>query len=578
MLIISLTSFPARIDSVTVVINSLLKQTYKADKIILWLGKDQFPNHDKDLPDDLLDLCKKGLEIQYVKDIRSYTKLIPALQKYPDATIITVDDDIVYGCHMVEKLVREHKKHPQDILCHRITKFSYEKGKFYTTVGGHDYWRGASYLNKLTGVGGVLYPPHCLHREILDEKLFKDLAPTNDDLWFWCMAVLNGTGIRVVKRPEYVLHYVPNTQEVGLCQINDNGPKLFWVQLNNLLNYYPEFKNKLIAEQKKHLFYSVNLPNGRRHYWLFNVKILSWRFKKKSDPNKKYDAIYAKRFKKLTVKEIKYILKYQFKRCFGYDLDIDNPKTFNEKIQWLKLYYQNPLLTVCADKVAVREYVKNTIGEKYLVPVLGIYDNVKDIDFDKLPDKFALKVNWGSGQNIIVTDKSKLDIKDARNKLKEWMKPKGNHYFNFLEWAYKNIPPKIIAESFIESEKDLVDYKFCCYNGHFENGFIATNRALGHEKLRFNWVDRNFKQLPFERGYPAAEKLIQKPKQWNEMIKLAETLAKPFPFVRVDLYVNDNEIKFGEMTFYPGNGMEKFTPPEWDSKLGELIDLPNKVI
>lgn len=143
----------------------------------------------------------------------------------------------------------------------------------------------------------------------------------------------------------------------------------------------------------------------------------------------------------------------------GYELDLDNPSSFNEKIQWLKLYYKDPLITKCCDKVSVREYVKNKIGEEYLIHCLGIFLKPEEINFDILPNKFIIKVNWGSGQNIIVNDKNKLNINEVIYTLNKWMQNKCNHYYNFLEWGYKDINPKIIIEEYIENEGGLMDYK-----------------------------------------------------------------------------------------------------------------------
>ena len=139
-------------------------------------------------------------------------------------------------------------------------------------------------------------------------------------------------------------------------------------------------------------------------------------------------------------------IKKQFKEALGYELNLENPKTYNEKLQWLKLYYHNPLMTKCADKYLAREYIKEKIGEEYLVPLIGVWDKVEDIDFNSLPKQFVLKVNWGSGQNIIVKDKSKLNIEETKNKLNGWLKPFSNHYYYSYEWQYKDIEPKIICE------------------------------------------------------------------------------------------------------------------------------------
>lgn len=315
----------------------------------------------------------------------------------------------------------------------------------------------------------------------------------------------------------------------------------------------------------------IKHQNGKREIYLFGKKVFSYKKKRKAT---KYDEIYARRFDGLTQEEIRYCLEVQFERMCGYKLNLDNPQTFNEKIQWLKLYYRNPLMTKCADKVGVREYIKEKIGEEYLVPIIGVYNSVDEIDFDTLPNKFVMKVNWGSGQNIIVTDKSKLDIKEAKEKLNNWMKLENNHYYNHFEWCYKNIQPKIVVEEFLDFESDLIDYKIMCYNGEPQNLFTCSERNAG---LKVTFFDLNWKRLPFTRKYPSSSIDIKKPIFFDEMLQIARKLAEPFPFVRVDFYCVKNKLYIGEMTFFPGAGHEKFAPVEWDYKLGNMINLPKKV-
>lgn len=319
------------------------------------------------------------------------------------------------------------------------------------------------------------------------------------------------------------------------------------------------------------IFKKERFPNGRRHIYFFNIKIFSYRRKRELS---KYEQIYARRFNGLTPDEIRYCIEEQFKSQVGYVPNLDAPKTFNEKLQWLKLYYRNPLMTKCADKVAVREYIKEKIGEQYLIPCIGVWDNPNDIDFDKLPDKFVLKVNWGSGQNIIVKDKSKLNIRETRRQLAKWMRPESNHYFMSFEWCYKDIKPKIIAEEYIEQmDGNLLDYKIFCNDGEPNFLFVAIDR---NKDLRFNFYDLDFKQLPFKQYYENSNKAIKKPKQFQEMLDVSAILSKGFPHCRVDFYILDNKLYFGEITFYHFNGMKKFEPQEWDRRLGDLLKLPKE--
>ena len=281
----------------------------------------------------------------------------------------------------------------------------------------------------------------------------------------------------------------------------------------------------------------------------------------------------------LTENKKKEILKENFKNRVGYDLNLDNPTTFNEKIMWSKLYYQNPLITTCCDKYAVKDYVTETIGDEYIVKTIGQWDNPEDIDFDALPNQFALKVNWSSGYNIIVKDKSKLDIPATLRKLKMWMKPDRNAYYQFFNWGFKHVKPVIYAEEYLEQvDGQVYDYKFFMFGGEMKMMFIATDRT-GVNQLTHDFFDRDFNALPFTYGgIRHADPLPPKPKHFEKMIELAENLSKPFPFVRVDFYEMGDRIALGEMTFYPGGGILPFDPVEWDHQIGQWYPLPEKMI
>ena len=256
-IIVSLTSYPKRIKVVHNAIKSIIEQTMKADKIILWLAEEEFPNKEKDLPYELLCLKDFGLVIDWCDDIKSYKKLIPTLKKYPNDIIVTADDDNIYPKYWLEKLYNSYLESPKCISAHRVTKFYYDN-EFKIIAGGNDYYSPSSCLNKLVGLGGVLYPPHCFYKDILNEELFMKLAPTNDDQWFWVQAVLNGYTIKVVDKPEIVPNYIEGTQEFGLYNINDHGEKLFWKDFNRLINYYPKFLKRLKKESSDNNFCKEN--------------------------------------------------------------------------------------------------------------------------------------------------------------------------------------------------------------------------------------------------------------------------------------------------------------------------------
>ncbi len=273
------------------------------------------------------------------------------------------------------------------------------------------------------------------------------------------------------------------------------------------------------------------------------------------------------------------ILKNVFRKKNGYDLNLENPKTMNEKIMWFKLYYQDPLVTKCCDKYAVKDYVSEVVGEKYVVPTLGVWKSADEIDFDSLPEKFVLKVNWSSGYNIIVKDKSQLDIEKTKKKIKKWMEPDRNSYYQYFNWGYKHMEPVVYAEEYVEQfDGQVYDYKFFMCGGKYEFMFIATDRS-NHDDLTFDYFDNEFNHIPCSYGDQVNAKTIpEKPANYEEMIEVATKLSQPFPFVRVDFYQVGDRIYLGEMTFYCGGGLKAFYPPVWDTVLGEKIPLPEKKI
>lgn len=565
-LIVSLTSFPARINTVHQVIESLINQTKKADKIILWLAPEQFPNGEKDLPENLLRLKERGVTIDWYHDIRSYKKLIPTLRKYPNELIVTVDDDIIYKPTMLEKLYRSYKKYPNDINAHRVTKFIYERDTFKTIAGGKKHYRGAHFLNKLTGCGGVLYPPHCFYKDILNEDLIMKLAPTNDDQWFWLMAVLNGVGVRVVKDKEIELNYTEGSQEFALCLINDQGEKLFWKDFNRLMEHYPQLKKLLKKEGiKTHWFYKERDGNRRRFY-LFGQRILSYKKPKKklADLNKK---------------ELTKLLWEQFYKKTG-KKPTDELTTLAHKVIWASMFDVTELKVQCTDKIAVRDYVAETVGDKYLPELYAVYDNEKQFDLDLLPDKFLLTYNAGanSEHTMLVWDKSKLNQTDVQNTMKQWLK------YNLAEIGYEMqylpIKPRVMARELLDIRTDI-EYKLWCFGGRVEFIKIISYKQ-GHGEIGSVHYDREWKNMGFYSSGGDRYKIkhrLERPKFLDEMIEVAEKLAKPFNFVRVDFYETvDGKLMFGELTFSPSAGKLEFTPndAEIQHKYGALFKIPER--
>ena len=251
-IIVSLTSFPPRINDVIETIKTILTQSVKPNRVILWLASSQFPEGDYSLPKQLLNLKKFGLEIEWCEDLKSYKKLIPTLKKYPESVVITADDDLIYKHNWLKKLFVEYKRNPNVIWVHRVTKFEYNDGKYITRPGGFNRWPNYSYLNKLTGCGGVLYPPKIFDAEILNINKFKEICPTNDDIWFWLMAVKNNVKLGVPDKPDLRLVYVGKTQDgESLSKINDHGKHLFWKDFYNVLEEYPEIEERFQNELKE---------------------------------------------------------------------------------------------------------------------------------------------------------------------------------------------------------------------------------------------------------------------------------------------------------------------------------------
>lgn len=270
-------------------------------------------------------------------------------------------------------------------------------------------------------------------------------------------------------------------------------------------------------------------------------------------------------------------LKLRYNCIMGRKLNLDNPVTYNEKLQWLKLYDRKPEYTKMVDKYEAKKYVADIIGEEYIIPTLGVWDTVDDIDFDALPKQFVLKCTHDSGGLVICKDKAELDIEETKNTLNHFLHR--NFYSIHREWPYKNVKPRIIAEKYMEDESgyELKDYKFFCFNGKVNAMFIATDRNAETETC-FDFFDCNFNHMPVINGHPNTKKEIKKPLGFEKMIELAEKLSSGIPQVRIDFYDINGNIYFGEITFFHWSGLKKFEPEKYDKIFGDWITLPNKTI
>lgn len=272
----------------------------------------------------------------------------------------------------------------------------------------------------------------------------------------------------------------------------------------------------------------------------------------------------------------KIYLQLKFRSIFGRWIDLKCPKTFSEKLQWLKLYDRRPEYTTMVDKIEAKKYIAEIIGEEYIIPTLGVWDDPKEIDFAALPNRFVLKVNHNSGTGMyICKDKNKMDIEKIKAGLCRGLKE--NYFIKNREWPYKNVKRKIFAEAYMEDEYgELRDYKWFCFDGEVKCLFIATDRSKGDHATRFDFFDMEFNHLPFTNGHPNANIQPQKPKMFEKMKELAAKLSTGIPHVRIDFYEVNGRVYFGEMTFYHWSGMVPFEPEEWDYKFGEWLTLPKR--
>lgn len=258
-------------------------------------------------------------------------------------------------------------------------------------------------------------------------------------------------------------------------------------------------------------------------------------------------------------------------------LNLKNPQTFNEKLQWLKLYDRKPIYTTMVDKHEVKKYVADIIGEEYIIPTLGVWDSFDEIDFDALPDQFVLKCTHDSGGLVICKDKSQLNKGSARRKIEKSLKR--NYYYNTREWPYKDVKPRIIAEQYMQDsnhpeQESLLVYKIMTFDG--EPKIIQTIQNDKTQNETIDYFDEQWNLLDLRQNYPNSKIPLQRPETLEQMLDLARRMSEGHPFLRVDFYEIEGKVYFSEYTFFSDAGMAIFTPEEWDTKLGEWITLPRK--
>lgn len=266
-------------------------------------------------------------------------------------------------------------------------------------------------------------------------------------------------------------------------------------------------------------------------------------------------------------------LKKFYMRAFDKKLNLENPKTFNEIIQWMKINDHNPLYTTLVDKYSVKKYVADKIGEEYVIPTIGVWNHAKDINYNQLPDQFVLKCTHDSGGIIICKNKKNLDINKTNLKLEKHLKR--DFYYYSREWPYKDVKRRIIAEPYLEDTLtgELRDYKFFCFNGDVKLLFVASGRQNKEIGTRFDFFDEKYNHLDLINGYPNADTIPDKPQSFDRMLEIARELSRGFKQVRIDLYEVDGKTYFGEFTFYHFSGLVPFKPEVWDKKMGSWINL-----
>ena len=291
--------------------------------------------------------------------------------------------------------------------------------------------------------------------------------------------------------------------------------------------------------------------------------------------NKKYrcEFLNAHGFSALVSSET--LIKERYFENFGKKIDLNNPQTYTEKLQWLKLYDHRDIYTTMVDKYAAKQFVAERIGEEYVIPLLGVWDNPNEIDFEKLPNQFVLKATHDSGGYFICKNKNEIDEKFVKKEMEKLLKR--NYYIRSREWAYNNVKPRIIAEQYMEDRQDgeLRDYKFFTFNGKPKVLYITQNRGKGQETVA-DFYDMDFQHLPFVIDHNMAINSPHQPQNFRLMKELAAKLSEGTPQLRVDFYEVNGKVYFGEMTFFHCSGLVPFKPSEWDKIFGEWLILPEK--
>jgi len=517
--VVALTASPDRLPQAQETIASLMAQSRKPDQIVVWLQSE--------VANDELGSLQADAVVLRLDDTRPGAWLAATLREHCDSVVVTASHDRIYPTNWLALLYNSFLNETAPLVhCHRLVRSLCPDGGWHLLDANPTCYPQPTYLSLRNVAAGVLIPPVAIDLDAIDAAT--ELAPGDDDMWLWLMAVLGRAKTKVVQGGLSGPDYSPAGQVLN-AEVFDNHESL---------------GQKLQAE-----------------YQLMRQVDTALRV-----PQREKTTAY---FEGLDPALLPAELMLWYHKATGMCLNLDNPRTINEKMQWLKLYDSTSMKARLADKYLVRDWVAETIGEQYLIPLLGVWDRFDDIDFDALPNQFVLKTNHGSGWVIIVRDKSKFDVVDARIRLNKWMATNFTFEAGF-EMHYRHMVPKILAEELIGTTKTN-DYRFWCFDGQVHYIMIDIDRATDHRRVVF---DTNWQLQSYAMGYDLPDAIPERPPELDTMIRLAGTLSKGFPQVRVDMYCVDHKIYFGEMTFTSTSGTRP-TPPEFAYELGALTVLPS---
>lgn len=610
-------------DYLEAAINSILNQTYKNFEFIIIVDGGNDDKIIEKINDNRIKIIKHKNSIGLTKSLNEAIKI--STGKYiarMDSDDISLENRFEYQVNYMEKYL--------DV---DITSMFYKEIGTSSKVVQEVYNKPDEVKCKLFFTNLIAHPCVMIRKEFLDKNniLYDEKYIYSQDLELWTRSVNFG---KIAIIPKFGLHYrihdkqisteksskqmdlyrkilTRNLNELNISEENlkyllmlngkekvNNAKELkkfvkLALNMNKKLGKYDYKKFKeilkvyyniaLIKSRKlffpnlsflKYVVRSINIKNGDEKV---NSKgnVLTNKLRKILEYIKRpqYILLWLDRKRIITLDDEKF-LKTLYEKTLKKELNLENPKTFNEKLQWLKLYDRNPEYIKMVDKYDVKEYVSNIIGNEYIIQTLGIYDKFEDINFEQLPDKFIIKCTHDSASTVICKDKKTFNYEEAKNKINKCLKK--NYFYEGREWPYKSVKPRIIIEKYMEDsiEEVLRDYKFMCFNGKVRCSFVCSNR-YSKDGINVDFFDMEWKKMPFERHYKNSNVDIAKPINYELMIELSEKLSKNIPFVRVDWYEINGKVYFGELTFYPGNGLEEFTPEKYDDILGSWISLPN---